>query len=412
MVESQEIELQGHIIDSGIMTQLFDRVMDMGGNFEILVFDVGKKKTDPSYARLRIAASSKEKLHSILSELHRIGARPLEVKDVHLVHAEGDRILPKGFYTTTNHPTKVKYGGEWITVEPTKMDFLIVVNHKNKTAQSTSLSEVKKGDLVVVGEQGVNVSYPERPRESSTFEFMHGTVSPERPSETLIAQIAREILEVRKNGGKIALVGGPAIIHTGADKALAEMIHKGYIDLLFAGNALAAHDIEYNLFGTSLGMDISTGKPVMGGHKHHLYAISEIMRAGSIKSAVDSGVVTGGIMYECVKKNIPFVLAGSIRDDGPLPDVITDVMAAQDAMRTHITGCSMILMIATLLHSIAVGNCLPSNVKTVCVDINPASLTKLMDRGSMQAIGVVSDAGTFLPLLAKQLEIQSAAAKK
>jgi lysine-ketoglutarate reductase/saccharopine dehydrogenase-like protein (TIGR00300 family) len=375
MVESQEIELQGHIIDSGIMTQLFDRVMDMGGNFEILVFDVGKKKTDPSYARLRIAASSKEKLHSILSELHRIGARPLEVKDVHLVHAEGDRILPKGFYTTTNHPTKVKYRGEWINVEPTKMDFLIVVNHKNKTAQSTSLSEVKKGDLVVVGEQGVNVSYPERPRESSTFEFMHGTVSPERPSETLIAQIAREILEVRKN----AIVGGPAIIHTGADKALAEMIHKGYIDVLFAGNALAAHDIEYNLFGTSLGMDISTGKPVMGGHKHHLYAISEIMRAGSIKSAVDSGVVTGGIMYECVKKNIPFVLAGSIRDDGPLPDVITDVMAAQDAMRTHIAGCSMILMIATLLHSIAVGNCLPSNVKTVCVDINPASLTKLMD---------------------------------
>ncbi|MDO9325874.1 MAG: TIGR00300 family protein [Methanoregula sp.] len=412
MVEYQEIELQGHIIDSGIMTQLFDRVMDMGGNFEILVFDIGKEKTDPSYARLRIAASDKEKLHSILSELHRIGARPVEVKDVYLVPAEGDRIVPKGFYTTTNHPTQVKYCGEWITVEPTKMDFLIVVDPKNKTAQSTALAKVKKGDLVVLGEQGVNVSYPERPRESSTFEFMHGTVSPERPSETLIAQIAGEILEVRKKGGKIAIVGGPAIIHTGADKALAEMIHKGYIDVLFAGNALATHDIEYNLFGTSLGMDISTGKPVMGGHKHHLYAISEILRAGSIKSAVDSGVVTGGIMYECIKNNIPFVLAGSIRDDGPLPDVITDVMTAQDVMRKHIAGCSMILMIATLLHSIAVGNCLPSSVKTVCVDINPASLTKLMDRGSMQAIGVVSDAGTFLPLLVKQLEIQSAEIKK
>jgi len=412
MVESQEIELQGHIIDSGIMTQLFDRVMDMGGNFEILVFDIGKKKTDPSYARVQIAASTREKLNSILSELHRLGARPLEVKDVHLVPADGDHIVPKEFYTTTNHPTQVKYGGEWITVEPTKMDFLIVVDPKNKTARCTALSKVKKGDLVVVGEQGVNVSYPERPRESSTFEFMHGTVSPERPSETLIAQIAREILEVRKNGGKIAFVGGPAIIHTGADAALAEMVRKGYIDVLFAGNALAAHDIEYNLFGTSLGMDISTGKPVMGGHKHHLYAISEIMRAGSIKAAVESGIVTGGIMYECVRNNIPFVLAGSIRDDGPLPDVITDVMTAQDTMRKHITGCNMILMIATLLHSIAVGNCLPSSVKTVCVDINPASLTKLMDRGSMQAIGIVSDAGTFLPLLAKQLEIQSAPAKK
>lgn len=411
MVESQEIELQGHIIDSGIMTQLFDKVMDMGGNFEILVFDIGKKKTDPSYVRLRIAASNKEKMRAILSELHRIGARPVEVKDVHVEPAQGDKVVPKGFYTTTNHPTQVKYGGDWIPVEPTKMDFLIVVDQKNKSAHSTALGKIKKGDLVVIGEQGVNVSYPERPRVSSTFEFMHGTVSPERPSETLIAQIAKEILEVRKKGGRIALVGGPAIIHTGADKALAEMIRKGYINILFAGNALATHDIEYNLYGTSLGMDLSTGKPVMGGHRHHLYAISEIMRAGSIKNAVDKGVITGGIMYECVKNNVPFVLAGSIRDDGPLPDVITDAMEAQDAMRQHIGGCSMVLMIATLLHSVAVGNYLPSGVKTVCVDINPASLTKLMDRGTMQAIGVVSDAGTFLPLLARQLEIQSAAKK-
>ena len=333
------------------------------------------------------------------------------MKDVHLEPALGDRVVPKKFYTTTNHPTQVKYGGEWIPVGPTKMDFLIVVDPKSKTARSTALGKIKKGDLVVVGEQGVNVSYPERPRVSSSFEFMHGTVSPERPSETLIAQIAKEILDVKKKGGKIALVGGPAIIHTGADKALAEMIRKGYINILFAGNALATHDIEYNLYGTSLGMDLSTGKPVMGGHRHHLYAISEIMRAGSIKNAVDKGVITGGIMYECIKNNVPFVLAGSIRDDGPLPDVITDAMEAQDAMRQHIDGCSMVLMIATLLHSVAVGNYLPSGVKTVCVDINPAALTKLMDRGTMQAIGVVSDAGTFLPLLAKQLEIQSAAKK-
>jgi lysine-ketoglutarate reductase/saccharopine dehydrogenase-like protein (TIGR00300 family) len=252
MVESQEIELAGHIIDSGIMTQLFDRVMDMGGNFEILVFDIGKEKTDPSYARLRIAASSKEKLQSILSELHRLGARPLEVKDAYLVPAESDRIVPKGFYTTSNHPTQVKYGGEWITVESIEMDFLIVVDPAKKRAVSVALGKIRKGDLVVVGEQGVSVRYPERPRESSTFEFMHGTVSPERPSETLIAQIAHEILDVRRKGGRIAIVGGPAIIHTGADKALAEMIRKGYIDVLFAGNALATHDIEYNLFGTSL----------------------------------------------------------------------------------------------------------------------------------------------------------------
>jgi len=410
MVETQEIELRGHIIDSGIMMQLMDRVMDMGGNFEILVFEVGKKKTDTSFARLRIGASGKEKLHAILSEVHRLGARPVEVKDVYLVPAEADRVVPKGFYTTSNHPTQVKYNGEWIPVSAIEMDFLIVVDPGRKTATAMPLGKIRKGNLVVVGEQGVSVTYPERPREQSTFEFMHGTVSSERPSETLIAKIAKEILDVRKKGGKIALVGGPAIIHTGAAHALASMIRNGYVDVLFAGNALATHDIEYCLYGTSLGMDISTGNPVMGGHKHHLYAISEIMRAGSIRKAVEKGTIKSGIMYECVKKGVPFVLAGSIRDDGPLPDVIQDVMVAQDAMRKHIDGCGMVLMIATLLHSIAVGNCLPSNVKTVCVDINPAHLTKLMDRGTTQAIGIVSDAGTFLPLLARQLEIQSQAA--
>jgi lysine-ketoglutarate reductase/saccharopine dehydrogenase-like protein (TIGR00300 family) len=412
MVETQEIELRGHIIDSGIMMQLMDRVMDLGGNFEILVFEVGKKKTDTSYARLRIAATGKEKLKAILSEVHRLGARPVEVKDVHLVPAEADHVVPKGFYTTSNHPTQVKYNGEWIPVEAIEMDFLIVVDPVKKTAKAEALGKIRKGNLVVVGEQGVSVTYPERPREQSSFEFMHGTVSSERPSETLIAQIAKEILDVRKKGGKIAVVGGPAIIHTGAAKALASMVRNGYVNVLFAGNALATHDIENCLYGTSLGMDITTGKPVMGGHKHHLYAISEIMRAGSIRKAVEKGVIKSGIMYECIKNNVPYVLAGSIRDDGPLPDVIQDVMAAQDAMRKQIEGCSMVLMVATLLHSIAVGNCLPSSVKTICVDINPAHVTKLMDRGTTQAIGIVSDAGTFLPLLAQQLEIQSRPQKK
>lgn len=412
MVETQEIELRGHIIDSGIMMQLMDRVMDLGGNFEILVFEVGKKKTDTSYARLRIAATGKEKLKAILSEVHRLGARPVEVMDVHLVPAEADHVVPKGFYTTSNHPTQVKYNGEWIPVEAIEMDFLIVVDPVRKTAKAEALGKIRKGNLVVVGEQGVSVTYPERPREQSTFEFMHGTVSSERPSETLIAQIAKEIIEVRKKGGKIAVVGGPAIIHTGAAKALASMVRNGYVNVLFAGNALATHDIENCLYGTSLGMDITTGKPVMGGHKHHLYAISEIMRAGSIRKAVEKGVIKSGIMYECIKNNVPYVLAGSIRDDGPLPDVIQDVMAAQDAMRKQIEGCSMVLMVATLLHSIAVGNCLPSSVKTICVDINPAHVTKLMDRGTTQAIGIVSDAGTFLPLLAQQLEIQGCQQKK
>jgi lysine-ketoglutarate reductase/saccharopine dehydrogenase-like protein (TIGR00300 family) len=402
----REIELEGHIIDSGVMTLVFDRIMDMGGEFEILTFNVGKQKTDTSYARLRVAAHAEGQLDAILSELHRLGARTPEIGDVTLVPAEGDRIVPKGFYSTTNHPTFVKYRGEWLPVEHIEMDCHIVIDEEQKRAFCTPISKIKAGDPVVVSETGVRVVYPERPRKVSTFEFMHGTVSSERPSEALIAKIAREILVMKQKGEKIALVGGPAIVHTGAADALAKMIRAGYIDVLFAGNALATHDIESNLFGTSLGMNVKTGNLVTGGHKHHICAISEIMRAGSIKNAVDQGLVTGGIMYECVKKGVPFVLAGSIRDDGPLPDVITDVVEAQDAMRRHIHGIGMVLMVGTLLHSIAVGNCLPSYVKTVCVDINPASVTKLMDRGTTQAIGVVSDAGTFLPLLCEQLKEQ------
>jgi lysine-ketoglutarate reductase/saccharopine dehydrogenase-like protein (TIGR00300 family) len=408
----REIELEGHIIDSGIMTRVFDRIMDKGGNFEILVFDVGKRKTDPSYARLRVNADSDQQLSAILSEIHRYGVRLLEEKDATVISAEGDRIVPKGFYSTTHHPTSVRYSGRLLPVHHIEMDCLIVIDPLEMVARCTPLSKLKKGDLVVVGEEGVQVIPPERPRQVSNFEFMHGTVSPERPSETIISKVAAEMIDLKRKGGKIALVGGPAIIHTGAARSLASIIRNGYIDVLFAGNALAVHDIEYNLYGTSLGMDICTGRPVTGGHKNHLYAISEVMRAGSIRKAVENGVINGGIMYECVRKDIPYVLAGSIRDDGPLPDVIADAMVAQDRIRDHVADCSMVLMIATLLHSIAVGNCLPSYVKTICVDINPSSLTKLMDRGTMQAIGVVSDAGTFLPLLEKQIDLQDARHRK
>ena len=326
------------------------------------------------------------------------------MEDVRLAEVEGDRILPKGFYSTTNHPTMVKFDGEWLEVENIEMDCHIVVDHDDRRALCKPMSKLKKGDRVVLGETGVRVIPPERPRKVSTFEFMHGTVSSERPSETVIAKIALEMHELKKRGGKIGIVGGPAIIHTGAAPALAEIIREGYVDALFAGNALATHDIEYNLFGTSLGMNLDTGTLARGGHKNHISAISEVIRAGSIRDAVEKGVIQTGIMYECVRKDVPFVLAGSIRDDGPLPDVITDAVEAQDMMREHIRGLDMVIMIGTLLHSVAVGNCLPSYVKTICVDINPASVTKLMDRGTMQAIGVVSDAGTFLPLLAKQLK--------
>ncbi len=404
---SREIELDGHIIDSGIVENVLDTILDMGGDFEFLVFDVGKKKTDKSYAKIKISSESSERLDGIVSRLHRHGARLVDVDEVSLVPAEGERIVPKGFYSTTNYPTEIKYGEGWIQVEKIEMDCLIVVDSHTKRAICTPMDKLNKGDLVVMGEVGVKVSPPERSRGHNEFEFMGGGVSSERPTETTIAKIAREMVELHKRGGKIALVGGPAIIHTGASEACSALVREGYINVLFAGNALATHDIEYSLYGTSLGMEIKTGDLVVAGHKNHLYAISEVMRAGSIRAAVENGVVTSGIMYECIKNQVPFVLAGSIRDDGPLPDVISDARVAQDEMRKYVPEIGMVLMVATMLHSIAVGNCLPSYVRTICVDINPSTVTKLMDRGTMQAIGVVSDAGAFIPMLLRQIRLMT-----
>ncbi len=402
---SREIELDGHIIDSGIVENVLDTILDMGGDFEFLVFEVGKKKTDKSYAKIRICSDTSERLDGIISRLHRHGARLVEVAEVTLVPAEGERIVPKGFYSTTNYPTEIRYAEKWIPVEKIEMDCLIVVKTDERRAICTPMDKLRKNDLVVMGEFGVTVHPPERSRDHNEFEFMGGGVSSERPTETTIAKIAKEMVELHQRGGKVALVGGPAIIHTGAADACAALVREGYINVLFAGNALATHDIEYSLYGTSLGMDIRTGELVAAGHKNHLYAISEVMRAGSISAAVETGVVRSGIMYECVKNGIPFVLAGSIRDDGPLPDVISDARVAQDAMRKYVPDIGMVLMIATMLHSIAVGNCLPAYVRTICVDINPSTVTKLMDRGTMQAIGVVSDAGAFIPMLLRQIRL-------
>ncbi|MBE6506824.1 MAG: TIGR00300 family protein [Methanocorpusculum parvum] len=402
---SREIELRGHIVDSGILAKVMDLVVEYNGDFDTEEFSLGRQKTDPSYAKMKIGAASEEQLNQLIGELRRVGALVIGEEEVSLATVKKAKVAPEGFYSTTNHPTHIHFNNTWIPVENMKMDALIVVNKKDMTAKCLVQGKLLPGDTVVVGEEGVRVDFPERPREMGVFEFMGGDVSSERPSLTLIRRVAAEILQMKKNGKKVALVGGPAIIHSGASDAVAAMIREGYIDLLFAGNALAVHDLEHNIFGTSLGMNLKTGELMTGGHRHHLYTINKIMEAGSIYAAVESGLVTGGIMYECIKNDVPFVLAGSIRDDGPLPDVIQNTIEAQDAMRKHIVDpdLGMMLMVATLLHSIAVGNLLPSHVKTICVDINPASVTKLMDRGTSQAIGMVSDAGIFLPSLLEAL---------
>jgi len=402
-LEIAEIELRGHIIDSDILNKVFDTIIDLNGDFDVKEFEIGKHKKDPSYARILIMAETKKDLEDILTAVHDLGAIVPEIYDAAWKEAIGDKIVPSGFYTTTNHPTFVRINKKWVEVENIGMDCLIIIEEDRAICKP--IDEIKKGDKVLVGRTGIKVVPPPRPREKNPFfGFMTNQVSSERPNISSAKKIAREIVKIKENGGKITIVGGPAIVHTGASDSLAWMIQKGFVDLLLAGNALAVHDIEKNLYGTSLGMDIEKGENTIGGNKNHIYTISEIIKAGSIKNAVEKGILKKGIFYECVVNNIPFILAGSIRDDGPLPDTITDTMVAKKIMREKLKYSNMVIMISTMLHSIAVGNMLPSFVETVIIDINPLAITKLVDRGSAQAVGIVADIGSFLPLVVSELE--------
>ena len=343
-------------------------------------------------------------LANILKEVYSLGAAPIEVAPARFVEAPADMVLPDNFYSTTNNPTQIYFKGEWIEVQNTMMDKAIIVNLKTKNSHCKPIREVKKGDLVIVGEEGVLVKPPERPRESTgIFRFMSSGSSSERPAVAAIKQIAQDLYEVKSAGGKVAVVAGPAVVHTGAASALANLIRTGFVDVLLSGNALAVHDVEGDLLKTSLGISLNEGIATVRGCRNHIFAINEIYKAGSLRTAVENGILRSGIIYECIKKGVPFVLAGSIRDDGPLPDVITDMVAAQQKYKEQLKDVTMVLMLASTLHAVAVGNMLPSTVKLVCVDINPASVTKLLDRGSTQAVGIVSDIGTLLPLLAEEM---------
>jgi lysine-ketoglutarate reductase/saccharopine dehydrogenase-like protein (TIGR00300 family) len=401
----KEIKAEGHLIDSMILTKIWDRIIELGGDFETSEFRVGKHKTDTSYVRMVVKGRNPEHLETILEEIYPLGAVPLEVAEAALAPAPADMVFPDNFYSTTNNPTQVYFNGEWIAVEDTMMDKVIVVNPETKRAYCRPIREVKKGDLIVVGEEGVRVKPPERPRESTgVFRFMSSGSSSEKPAVAIIKQIAQDLYDVKKAGGKVAVVAGPAVVHTGAAGALASLIRGGFVDVILSGNALAVHDVEGDLLKTSLGVSLSEGVVSVRGCRNHIVAINAIFKAGGLRAAVEKGVLNSGIIYECVRKGVPFVLAGSIRDDGPLPDVITDTVAAQQEYKEQLRDVAMVLMLASTLHAIAVGNVLPSTVKLVCVDINPASVTKLLDRGSTQAVGVISDIGTLLPLLAEEIE--------
>ncbi len=399
----EEVELHGHIIDSLLLPKVLDEILTHGGTFVLKDVTIGQRQSDASHTRIEVRAPSPAVLEEILDAIHDHGAVPVNTQDCAAVPADMDGAFPEGFYSTTSFRTQVRLHGEWIDVEDQEMDCGVLLDPEGGAARCLPMADVRKGDRVVVGRQGLRVFPAETAARRSLFEFMTSAVSSEKPKGVTVREIALAMRRTREAGEKILAVLGPAVVHTGGGEHVGKLIRGGFLNLLFAGNALATHDIEQALYGTSLGVWLDRGLPAEEGHEHHLRAINTIRRLGSIRAAVEKGTLTSGIMYECVRHDVPFVLAGSIRDDGPLPEVVTDVLEAQKRMREQVRGVGFALMVATMLHSIATGNLLPAWVKVACVDINPATVTKLTDRGSVQTVGIVTDAEPFLRALVNEL---------
>jgi len=404
---SEQIELRGHIIDSLILPKVLDEILTHGGAFTIREIKIGKQRHDPSYACIDVFGPSPETVDDIVRRLRQHGAEVVEQTSVQLVPAPADGVFPTDFYVTTNQQTFVHLDNKWIEVQPATMDCAIAVSPEKPEARAVKFSQVRKGMPIAIGHHGIRVVPFQRSTERrGVFEFMASNVSSEKPKSAVIREMAEEIRLAKKTGGKILVVAGPAVVHTGAGEHFEKLIQWGYVNLLFAGNALAAHDIEQALYGTSLGVYLQRGALADEGHENHMRAINTIRAAGGIAQAVAQGILRQGIIYQCVKHNVDFVLAGSIRDDGPLPEVITDVVLAQQTMRSKLGAVTIALMMGTMLHSIAVGNLLPAHVKTICVDINPSVVTKLADRGTFQALGLVTDIEPFLRELTEFLAAQ------
>lgn len=400
----ETVEAQGHLVDSHIMEKIFDTVVEFGGRFEVEHFSIGRTNSDPSRLRLRVEATSDEQMEKMITQLLGLGCNPVDSGDAELKEAERDRCAPEDFYSTTNQKTLVRHNHQWLEAQNQRMDAMVVV--RNGVALCRRLRDIRAGDQVVVGMRGIRVVPESKERDRLAFAFMSNEISSERQVETAVSQTVAIMQQVRREGKKIIAVAGPVVVHTGGGVPFGRLIRYGWIDALLAGNALAVHDIEAALLGTSLGVRTTDGRQEEHGHRNHMRAINAVNHAGSIEAAVESGRLSQGVMYECVKAGVPYVLAGSLRDDGPLPGVITDMNQAQDAYAEHLKGAGLVLCFSSMLHSIATGNMLPSWVKVVCVDINPAVPTKVSDRGTGHAVGVVTDVGLFLDLLANKLQVK------
>jgi lysine-ketoglutarate reductase/saccharopine dehydrogenase-like protein (TIGR00300 family) len=411
LVESRIICMEGHLLDSGLINQALDLVVEGGGSFQVLNFNLGEQRQSTSQAEVKVTAPSHDVMESIMAQLIDLGAvpRPQEERDASLEPVIQTGVAPDDFYVTTIYPTEIRLNGQWVMLQKQRMDGAIALTEtpQGLVAQCKILRDLQVGDRVVVGVEGIRTVRKAESREqrnTQEFSFMGSGVSSERRVELVVEQIARELRQIRDQGGKVVVTAGPVVIHTGGGEHLAKLIREGYVQALLGGNAIAVHDIEQSIMGTSLGVDMQRGVSVRGGHRHHLKVINTVRRYGSIASAVNQGVIPGGIFYECVRHQVPFALAGSIRDDGPLPDTQMDLIKAQQDYARLIEGADLILMLSSMLHSIGVGNMTPAGVRMVCVDINPAVVTKLSDRGSVESVGVVTDVGLFLSLLVRQLD--------
>ncbi len=410
-VQSRVVHLEGHLLDSGLVNQALDAIVSGGGSFQVLKFNLGEQRQDLSVAEIKVSAPAGDVMSAIMDQLIELGAVRVSSEGMlgaaRLEPVVKMGVAPDDFYVTNIYPTEVLVNHQWIKVEDQRMDGAIAITHSPNApiARCKLLRDLQIADAVVVGSEGVRTrrNPTSLKKHTEEFSFMGAGVSSERRVELVVEQIAWDLRQIRDRGGKVVVTAGPVVIHTGGSEHLTKLIREGYVQALLGGNAIAVHDMEQSLMGTSLGMDMKRGVSVDGGHRHHLKVINLIRRYGSIAAAVDQGVVTSGVMYECVKNNIPFSLAGSIRDDGPLPDTQMDMIAAQEDYARLIQGADLILMLSSMLHSIGVGNMTPAGVKMVCVDINPAVVTKLSDRGSVESIGVVTDVGLFLSLLVQQL---------
>ena len=395
------VRAEGHLIDSKILNTIFDIVIERGGAFEVVNFQIGRTNDDFSRVTLKVSAPSQPQLQRLVEDLIPFGCHAVEERDAVVRTADRDGCVPDDFYSTTNMRTHVRVDGRWLEVERQRMDAVIAL--EDGRAVCRKLREIRAGDRVICGLQGLRVSPEFRERDRADFTFMSNEISSERRVEASVARIATLMRDTRARGRRIVFVAGPVVVHTGGTEYFIELLRQGWVDVVLAGNALAVHDAELAMFGTSLGVDQQTGVPVYGGHRHHMRAINAINRAGGIRPAVETGVLSSGVMAECVRTGVEYVLAGSIRDDGPIVDTLTDIIEAQDRYAESLSSAGLVIMLSTMLHGIGVGNMLPAWVPVVCVDINPAVVTKLADRGSSQTIGVVTDVGLFLHQLARRL---------